>query len=233
MDLTRAPLHNQIKEILREKIKNGEYKDKLPGEFALMEEFSVSRTTIREALTGLVQEGLLVKYHGKGTFVTNKPIYDWLGVLSGFSETMKQMGFNPSAKVIRIDLINDKKIGGILSTESIYVIERLRLIEEIPIAIETNYFPSKIGIQLKGKEEETFYNILEDELGLILDHAEETISAIAADEREAELLQIDPGSPLIKINRTTYTIKGEPLEFLKAVYRSDYYNFKINLKRNR
>ena len=74
-----VPYHLQIKDILEQEILKGKYKEKIPSEMELMERFDVSRSTVRQAVSHLVDEGLLKKKHGKGTFVSFRPVMDWLG----------------------------------------------------------------------------------------------------------------------------------------------------------
>ena len=84
------PLHAQLKIILEDQIVQGYYKDKIPSERELMDMYSVSRSTVREAVSILVREGILEKRHGKGTFVSLKPVQEWLKMIS-FTETTKNM----------------------------------------------------------------------------------------------------------------------------------------------
>ena len=79
------PYHLQVKEILKKEILDDKYAEKIPSERELMERFKVSRTTIREAVNHLVNEGLLEKLHGKGTFIKkHRPIQDWLLIIEQF-----------------------------------------------------------------------------------------------------------------------------------------------------
>ncbi|WP_245590368.1 GntR family transcriptional regulator [Aneurinibacillus terranovensis] len=85
------PLHVQLKNILEEQILQGYYKEKIPSERELMDMYSVSRSTVREAVSILVREGILQKVHGKGTFVSAKPIQEWIKMIN-YTETIKAMG---------------------------------------------------------------------------------------------------------------------------------------------
>lgn len=233
MDLARDTLHNQIREIIRGKIRSGDYTDKLPSEVILMKEFSVSRATIREAITGLVQEGLLIRKQGLGTFVSENPVHEWLGYLYGFSEMMQQVGLSPAAKIIRSLWVHDEEVSSVLGVSDIYVIERLRSANQVPVAIEIAYFPFEIGKHFQDRAEEAFYPIIENELGILLDHAEQSISSIVATANEAKLLGVKIGHPMLLINRVTYDEKNRPVEVLRSIYRGDRYKFNVDLKRNR
>lgn len=233
MDLVRGTLHEQVREILRLKIKEGEYKDKIPSETELMKVFSVSRATIREAILGLVKEGVLIRKQGIGTFISESPIHEWLSHLYGFTETMENMGFTPKARFIKQMKTQDSRMQELLDSKEIYVIERLRLVEDTPIAIEMSYFPSHIGEKLIEKKAQAFYLFIENELGTMLERAEQSISSILAGNHEAELLEVQPGHPLLQIQRINYSSQNKPVEYLSSVYRGDLYSFKVDLKRNR
>ncbi|MEH7124184.1 GntR family transcriptional regulator [Bacillus sp. JJ1503] len=233
ISLYREPLHYQIRKILRQRINDGVYQNMLPGELDLMKEFSVSRATIREAISGCVQEGLLVRIQGKGTFVSKKPVQDWLGYLYGFSETMEELGFNPTAKVIKSSQVEDSEISKILKTDNLYLIERLRLINGEPIALEITYFPYEIGIRMADNDNLVFYSFIEQELGITLERAEQSISAMVATQNEAKHLNISVGHPLLNISRVTYSDRDELIQVARIIYRGDQYKLNIDLKRSK
>src|SRR5699024_10797817 len=83
-------LHTQLKQKLKKKIYKGVYQKKIPSERELMEEYNVSRTTVRFAVSSLVSEGVLTKSHGRGTFISTTPVQDWLGTFQSFTETIKK-----------------------------------------------------------------------------------------------------------------------------------------------
>src|SRR5690625_3679492 len=94
------PLYVQLKEELKQNIKNGKYQEKIPSERVIMEEYYVSRSTVRQAVEELVDDGILVKKPGKGTFIALKPIDDWLGNLSSTTETIERMGLKAGIKLL-------------------------------------------------------------------------------------------------------------------------------------
>lgn len=100
------PLHIQLKDVLIREIQAQKYEDKIPSERELMARFSVSRSTVREAVNHLVQEGVLQKKHGKGTFLTQaKTVHDWLDTLNSFSDTVKRLGMIPGAHLLEAKAI--------------------------------------------------------------------------------------------------------------------------------
>src|SRR5690625_4131335 len=135
------PYHYQIKELLKREIFEGHYHDKIPSERELMDRFAVSRTTIREAVNHLVQEGILKKVHGKGTFVTqSKTIEEWLHTLHSLTDTVKKMGLTPGSELLEIKKIDERpKIFNKKINDSQMMIKRIRTEKCNQIAIKRQY----------------------------------------------------------------------------------------------
>lgn len=232
------PLYHQIKEILIARISAGEWEsgDLIPSEVKLMEEFKVSRTTIRQAITVLVQEGLLEKRQGRGTTVKSLKLTGSLGRLTGFAEEIMERGYVPKSQLLkaeyRKDLFIEKKNLNIPADGEVLSIHRLRFIDDEPIAIEKTSWPKYIGDillqhDLSGAK---YYQILEENK-MYLKNANETIAAINATPYEAELLGVSPGTALLQMKRLSYGVNDEPIEFTVTKFRSDLYQYKIDLHR--
>ena len=134
----RSPisLHAQLTSMLKKEIQRGKYQDRIPSESELMETFSVSRTTLREAVSALVREGVLRKVHGKGTFIATNTGNVWVGALSSMTDTIKSLGMNPGAKLLSTGIGDDPEIARRLGCRQYYAVERLRLADETPIALD-------------------------------------------------------------------------------------------------
>jgi len=230
------PLHVQLKLSLKESIFKNEYKKKIPSERELMKHYSVSRTTVRLAVSALVNEGILQKSHGKGAFIANSSVQDWLGSFRGFTETVKDTGMKPGSELLysgKIEVSNSISLK--LQTEEIYLIERLRFADDIPIAIEKNYYPINIGKQLEQYNLDTIilYDILEQELGINLWKADQKITSDVPLEKDAKLLDVHPASSVLISERVIYTPEEKPIEFLKSIFRPDMYSFNVQLMRGK
>ncbi|MGB9903263.1 MAG: GntR family transcriptional regulator [Desulfotomaculales bacterium] len=228
------PLHVQLKEALKSEILHGDFKEKIPSERELMEKYAVSRSTVRQAISSLVQEGFLEKKHGRGTFVTHRPVEEWLGYISTYNEIIENMGMKPSTRLLSHGRGKEPgEIAGILGVDEFYAIERLRFADNIPIAVEKQYYPLEIGLRLAEFDLNTavLYEILEVSLGLKLWEAEQMISCAPATKEEAACLEIPEQSCVLTMERVIYDPEGNPLEFLKGVFRSDMYAFRIKLAR--
>ncbi|WP_213522047.1 GntR family transcriptional regulator [Paenibacillus sp. J31TS4] len=232
-----VPLHLQLREILRRAItQRGAGGDSLrmPTDYELVERYGVSRVTVRNAIQSLVDEGLLVRERGRGTFVKTNQAENWIGRLMGFTETVKEAGYEPGAKLLdkgfTSELPESFRWAGL---PVVWELKRLRYADDKPIAIEFAYYPPPIGKEIEKQDllHIAMYRYLEEELGIPLSEARQTISAVNADSYEAELLNVPGHTALLSIERTTYRDDRTPVEFLKAVYRPDYFQYAVHLTR--
>ena len=228
------PLHAQVKLKLEEEIMNNQYDGKIPGELELMERFSVSRSTIRQALKTLVNEGLLEKVHGKGSFVSLKPVHEWLGSFSTYEKIIRDMGMQPYIKVIKQEFTTSpKEIAEILDSDEFFHMQRIRYANNIPIGIENSFYPLEIGKKISKYElnDESTYRVLEDEIGVKLWEAEQIITARPAEKEECKLLDTPDSLWLLFIERNNYNQGGEIIEYEQSVYRPDMYAFVVKFNR--
>lgn len=208
----------------------------IPTEIELMKKYEVSRTTVREAVSALVQEGYLVKKQGKGTFVREPRLLESLGRLTGFAEESTQHGYAPSAQLIGVtnQLDGDPEVEqlNLPDGQSWVKIERLRLASGDPIAIERSYWPKHIADILCQEDLETvaYYSSLERNK-IFLRYAEEDISAINADKTDASWLQVKVGSALIEMARLAYDTSDKLIEYTCTRYRGDRYKYHVHLER--
>ncbi|MYL56469.1 GntR family transcriptional regulator [Virgibacillus halodenitrificans] len=228
------PLYVQLKEKLIHNIKKGNYGPKIPSEREIMDEFYVSRSTVRQAVAELVSEGFLVRRPGRGTFIALKPIHDWLGNLSSTTETIEKMGMQSGARLLDTQIIslspNLQKITGL--TEAFHF-KRLRYANHIPMGIENHYYPITLGKQISKYDlnKETIYDLLETKLGIHTFEAEQVIRADIPSKEEASLMNISQKSSLLVTDRKLVDINNQFVEYEHALYRADMYSFKIKLSR--
>jgi len=228
------PLHYQLSESLKENIRKGIYPERIPSERELTEEFGVSRTTVRQAILTLVQEGVLEKKHGLGTFVSHKPIVEWLGNLVTYNEIIENMGMKPKLKLISAkEIIAEDYVKSLFGEKTTYAIERLKYADDIPIALERKFFPLNIGTKLKEYDlnDAAIYELLENEIGIKLLEAEEIITSRIATKDEKEKLGLDENMSILFEERIVYDQKSEPIAYEESIIRSDMYSFRIKLKR--
>jgi GntR family transcriptional regulator len=233
-----APLHIQIRETIRRQVREGHLIDKngrLMTEAELGRHFGVSRITIRNAISPLVSEGMFARTRGRGTFLRSNQPENWVGRLMGFSETIRDAGYQPGAKVLQQGMTNrhDTEVRDQLRERAVWQLKRLRLADDTPIAIEHAFYPPDIGLELEKRDliSIIMYRVFEEELGHPIKEAKQTISAALADSTSAKLLSVKGGSPLLAIERLTLGTDGRPLELLRAVYLTDYFRLSISLTR--
>ncbi|WP_158735858.1 GntR family transcriptional regulator [Alteribacillus sp. YIM 98480] len=228
------PLHAQLKKKLSERINNGFYSDRLPSEREFMDEYGVSRSTVREAISSLVKEGLLIKRHGVGTFVSPKPIQDWLGNLKSTTETITEMNLQPEVQLITHgEAQPPEPLQNMVDDETVYFIKRLRFADGHPIALENDYYPLDIGKQLTQFDlnTETIYDLLENKLLLRLNKAKQVIKVGKIEKEDSELLQLEEDESVLISERFITSADEQWIEFSNSYFRPDMYSFSIDLER--
>lgn len=234
-----VPLYHQLKQVLLTSIKNKEFGPEtlLPTEVALMEQYEISRITVRRAMAELEQDGHIYRRPGRGTFVSEPKISRGLTTLTSFAEDIKEKGLTPSSKLLdfrqepaslHVARKLDVKVG-----TPICFIQRLRLDDQQPIAINLSYLrlPSQITIIDQELEEIGSLWALLESKGIVLADANRTIEAILADQTYAELLQVQIGAPLLLIDGVVYDESRVPVEYHQVINRGDRYQYTLHLKR--
>ena len=208
----------------------------MPTERELCQTYAVSRATVRQALSQLEIEQRIYRRQGKGTFVANAKIEQRLELMS-HTEGMRASGIAPSSKLIDVRRVSaGTDVGqrlGLAANAEVLRIERLRLADGEPIAIEVVSLSAVRfdGITAELSDSASLYQLLSFNYGVELASAEETIEAVVAEGREAGLLRCAPGMPLLMLSRRTLDTSGQPIEFVRSLYRGDRYRFQTGLRR--
>ncbi|WP_202081670.1 GntR family transcriptional regulator [Caldalkalibacillus salinus] len=232
------PIYYQLEEHFRTLIEEGKLQpgDMIPSERELSEAFHISRMTIRQAITNLANEGLITRVKGKGTFVAEKKIEQSLGQLTGFSEDMRLRGMEPSTEILDFKEIEatttESRELQLNPGDAIYHISRLRLADGQPMALEQSYLrKNEVHGLTESIVRSSIYDYIENDLGLSLTHARQTIEPSLASDLESRMLKVEPHTPVLLIKRNSYLSDGTPLEYVKSVYRGDRYKFVTEMKR--
>ena len=226
------PVYYQLKNDLITKISQGVWKtgECIASERELCGIYGVSRMTIRQALGELVQEDILLKIKGKGTFVC-EPTVKQEDMMS-FTDMIKQTGRNLNTEVIDFNRISTPAhLTEIISLDEVYRINRKRIVDNECIAVEKVYIPvDYCGYidekMLKG----SLFKILE-EFGYIVDHSQSSIAAVIMSSELKELFNVSEDVPLLKMTNKTYTQKGKMLFLEESIYRSDKFVLQVNISR--
>lgn len=227
------PVYYQLKEEIKGKINKGVWNigDCIDSEREISEQYGVSRMTVRQAIGELVQEGILYREKGKGTFVC-KPKVKQRDIMS-FSEMAEKMGLKVITEVLGLEeiLTPDEFISEAFPFHKVFKINRLRTIDGEAIADEIVYIPREfIGDADEGSLKNSLYKIL-DARGYSVDHSEAFIQAVLIDEKYRRLFRIDKDVPLIKIFSKNISSEGKLIFIEESVYRSDKYVLEVNMLR--
>lgn len=228
------PLYIQVKEALLAEIRSGRYgpHDRLPSERELSERFDVSRMTVRQALLDLARDGAVYTRVGKGTFVAAPKIDQQLRTLTSFSQDIRAWGGQPSSLVLEArELAASDEVAAALHIAPgapVILLSRLRLADNLPLAIETAKLPAARcpGLLRHDFRTASLYHVLRTEYGIEPAQAEQVIEAALATPREAELLGVTPPAAVLRMQRLTRDADGQPIEYVHSTYRSDRYKFR-------
>lgn len=227
-----VPLYHQIYLDLRQMIQREVLSpsDVLPPEIEICQAYSVSRQTVRQAIARLVDENLVERFAGRGTFVRQQPDRIQFFLDRSFSQQMREMGRVPHSRVISQQVANlDLKLAALQAFQGqpCLTLERLRLGDDEPICHQTTTVIRKRcpGIERHDFTNQSLYEILATNYHLMISRIDHIVRAVAADEYRAELLEVQEGTPLLFVGTTTYLDDGELIEYSSSYYRADRYEY--------
>jgi GntR family transcriptional regulator len=234
------PIYIQICDLIREKIDSGKLSpgNRVWSEHDIMEKFHVSRNTAQKAIETLVNEGIVSRVQGKGSFVTQPKVDYGLQHLASFTEETFGKGLKPTSKVICFNRehpnhnhANNLKIS---KSDWVYKLERLRLADEYPIAHQISIIPEKLcpGLLRYDFSEKSLYEVFEKDFKHILSWQKIIISPIVASDDIAEIFDILPQTPLLHTDSILYLAGGTPIESNKNIYLGERYQFTVLSHRN-
>lgn len=227
-----VPLYYQLRDKLRVLIDdNLAVGDQIPSENELVVRYKVSRNTVRLAIESLIKEGVVYRLQGKGTFVSPKQMRYDLQRLVSFTEDMRRRGLKPETRLLGLTrtIPPDQVSQGLaLPPEGeTFEIKRLRLADGEPMAVSTTYIPCHLvpGLDEGSLVADSLFKTIENKFHLKIGYADRTLKAASADAFQAELLQVEPGFPLLLIEGVAYLDNEMPIEYVIIRYRSDRYEF--------
>jgi GntR family transcriptional regulator len=228
-----VPLYYQIYLDLRQMIQRGIIQPggMLPPEMDICRAYNVGRQTVRQAIARLVDEDILERFAGRGTFIRTQTRHTQFFLDRSFSQQMRELGHMPHSRLLSAE-------SGMISVENIpdlkawtgaacLTIERLRLGDNEPICHQTSNI---ISGRCPGIEEQDFairslYEVLSSRYQLVITRIDHVVRAVAADEYRAELLEVADGSPLLFVGTSAFTDDGNIIEHSASYYRADRYEY--------
>ena len=220
-------IHDQIKAEIDQKIwKIGQ---RLPSERDLAEKFQVSRMTLRQAITLLVEEGVLERRVGSGTFVASTRVQEKMRGTTSFTEIMKSQGKIPSTQVISykrtIPSLQEVDKLGIDKTDTIVRMERVRYADGVPVVYEVASIPEKFIKNFKKEEVTSHFFQTMEEHGYRIGKSQQTIYARLAKEKIAHYLEIPKGHAILGLTQVSYLDNGSAFEYVKSQYVGERFEF--------
>lgn len=239
-----VPLYIQIKDLLGQQIKEKKYLpgELIPSEGELMQTFGVSRVTIRAAISELVDEGILQKKQGKGTFVCTPKLQTSVSELGSFTDLCRTQGMTPTSRILcaKTTLASERDVHqlGVSGGSEVVYIYRVCYADGVPVMIEHNFFPLTFaGLLEEPLENRSLYTILSERYGICLNLEnpmcfELSLEVASASEAEAELLNIKRGRPLFLIRERICTEAGVPIQRSKQLLMGDGFKFTFRSHNN-
>ncbi|MFW0108862.1 GntR family transcriptional regulator [Rothia sp. P7181] len=221
----------QLEELIHSNYRSG---DCLPGERFLEQKFGVSRITVRRAISELVQAGLLVRVHGKGTFVSHGRVQSHLH-LASFHEDIRNAGMTPGTKVI--DAYWEEPPENLQKffpqTQRLLHLKRLRLGNGLPVSVDQSWIPEDIAQPFVHSDLTSSLYELFSSSGTPVVGAQQTVEAGKPSEDLAHLLEISPREPVLIFHRYSYTLIDDikfPIEHTVSTYRADRYRLSMHVE---
>lgn len=231
------PLYHQVYRQIAQEIEGGALVpgDRLPSERWLCDELGVSRATVRRAIEELVSDGL-IEGRGRGAFVTGQALAEPRGTLMSLSELGRSRGLDASARVLSSEIrpatIDEAEAFGIAPGADLFELRRLRMLDGMPISLDTNRVPLRLAPSLPELDfaSASLYDALDGD-GHRLTRADYDVEARAVDAEEAKLLELPLGSPVLFTTTVALDELGQIVDIGRTVYRADRYRFHATLMR--
>ena len=230
------PLYVQVKALMVQRLIAGQWRpgEMLPSEFQLADLFGVSQGTVRKALDELAAENVVVRRQGRGTFVSehndHRALFHFFHLVGPDGERRLPESHLLS---VRKGLANRLEAGRLMLDRGAPVIRihRIRLLDGRPAIAETISVPQRLFPDLADIREvpNTLYDLYERHYGVTIARAVERLAAIPASERDAKLMEIEPGTPLLEIDRTAIALNGAPVEWRVSRCLTATHHYRVEL----
>lgn len=235
---TGQPLYRRIQADLREQVRSGRLDpgSQLETEQELMARYGVSRATVRQALGGLIAEGVLEVRRGLGTFVRSRSVDHALGGFYTFSREIERHGMKPGTQVlsVAVEAASERVAAalGVAPGSRVVALTRLRLADDQPVVTETSWLPAARfpGLERFDFDKVRLYDTLVTRYGVRPVRAREAFEPVLLTSAEADQLDRRRGDPALRVERTAYDADGDIVEYCRSTVRSDRYRYSVELR---
>jgi len=233
------PLYAVLRERLKAQILEGRLRpgERLPSESELTQAHGVSRITVRQALNDLQKEGLLVKAHGKGSFVAQPAVALDLTRLRGLAESLSGAGRTIHTQILALGHVpaSDEvaRAFELAPGEAVTELQTLRYLNREPLVLSRSWMPRVYGDRLSKADlaHRDVLDIYEHDLGVAIGKADVTLGAVNADAQRHARLGVAPGAALVVMERRVYSRAGQVVHIEKSAYRADRFSYSLTLER--
>lgn len=233
------PVYRQLQRQIIQMIQSGELGegDSLPSERTLAEALNLSRTTVRRCYDELRGQDYISTHGRAGVMVKAPPrINPEIGRLKGFTEEMREIGVEPSSRLLERRVVSDRTIASIFnrpSTARFLKLVRLRLGDGVPMTREVAWYDLTLAPALAEWDVAgSAYQFLQQHCGVILTDAEQTMEAAMSNADEMTAFGFGEPGPCLLLKRKTYAATGQMVEYVEGTFRGDAYTYRITLKMN-
>ena len=233
---SRAPLHAQAEQLLRQLIRRPEYSEGalLPDEVSLSRTLGISRNTLRAALSRLVAEGCLERKAGIGTRVVEPRVKSGVGAWHSFTREMESKGIKVETFFLKASVLpapaEVARALQIAADTKVLCVDRVRGWDGKPEVFFRSYLHPRLGLTSQHDFRQPLYELIRAEASLVADQSFEEFTAMAADKPMARRLAVRQGTPLLRRERTVLDTGRRPIEFALVHYRCDRFRLTLNLR---
>jgi len=232
-----VPLYYQLSELLREQIESRELKpgELAPSEYALCKKYHLSRNTVKQAVAKLVNEGLLYRHQGKGTFVAEKKTFHNLTTTLSFqAEVVGMKKFSETILKTAKEIVAPPSICKLLEIpggSTVFFIQRIRNVDNQPFAFQTSYLPQSLcpGLLNRDLKHESLFKLLTEFYHHQISYADEILQCAKADKFESIALDINEGDSIFRLERKTRLQNNKIIEFVRTILPGTKCNIHIRL----
>ncbi|WP_144719523.1 GntR family transcriptional regulator [Agrococcus jejuensis] len=224
-----TPLYIQLADVIRAKIQRGDWQpdQRIPSENELNQLYGISRMTARQVLARLVDEGLLFRVQGKGTFVSRSKISTRSPSYQGIREQLEQQGYATDTELLgqRLEPASTRVAQAldIPTGTPTFIVRRLRRVDGTPISVHESHVPEALapGVIERDLVAEQLCTVLDRDFGLRMTKVLETLETTAASANDAKLLAVHEGTPILQLEQRISSPSSKPFEFTRIRFRGD------------